>query len=246
MKRSNWQFYFGLSLIALSIVLYGLHYYIFGDGKRIFLDLLEYVAFVPIQVLLVTLIIDRLLRVRERRTLLNKLNMVIGVFMSEVGMDLIKHLSRFDMNHRALAGHLILTTDWAPRQFTAAAKTVRSFDYVIDSKESALAELGAFLHEKRGFLLSLLENPNLLEHETFTDLLWAVTHVAEELSFRSDLACLPEGDHTHLSGDIKRAYSLLISEWLVYMKHLRNSYPYLYSLAVRTNPFNPEARAECY
>jgi len=246
LKRANWQFYFGLSLIALSIVLYALHYYIFGDGKRIFLDLLEYVAFVPIQVLLVTLIIDRLLRVRERRTLLNKLNMVIGVFMSEVGMDLIRHFSRFDMNYEALSRRLILTTDWSPREFTAAAKIVKNFDYAIESRESALAELGAFLREKRGFLLSLLENPNLLEHETFTDLLWAVTHVAEELSFRSDLACLPEGDHAHLSGDIKRAYSLLISEWLVYMKHLRNSYPYLYSLAVRTNPFNPEARAECY
>ena len=246
MKRTNWQFAFGLSLIALSIVLYALHYYIFGEGKRIFLDLLEYVAFIPIQVLLVTLIIDRLLRVREKRTLLNKLNMVIGVFMSEVGMDLIRHFSRFDTNHHALGGHLILTTDWSAKHFTAAAKIVKNFDYMIDSKESALAELAAFLHEKRGFLLSLLENPNLLEHEAFTDLLWAVTHVAEELSFRADVACLPDGDHTHLSGDIKRAYTLLITEWLVYMKHLRNSYPYLYSLAVRTNPFNPDARAECY
>jgi hypothetical protein len=245
-KRVNWQIAFGLSLIVLSVFLYTLHYYIFGDGKRIFLDLLEYVAFVPIQVLLVTLIIDRLLRVREKRTLLNKLNMVIGVFMSEVGMDLIRHLSRFDMNHHALGEHLILAPDWSNRQFTAAGKIVKNFDYQIDSKESALAELAAFLHEKRGFLLSLLENPNLLEHETFTDLLWAVTHVAEELSFRADVACLPEGDHVHLSGDIKRAYSLLISEWLVYMKHLRTSYPYLYSLAVRTNPFNPDARAECY
>ena len=246
MKRVNWQFAFGLSLIVLSVMLYTLHYYIFKDGQRIFLDLLEYVAFVPIQVLLVTLIIDRLLRVREKRTLLNKLNMVIGVFMSEVGRDLIIHLSRFNANQGSLSGHLVLAPDWSAKQFTAAAKIVKNFDYKIDSKESALAELAAFLREKRGFLLSLLENPNLLEHETFTDLLWAVTHVAEELSFRADVTCLPDGDHAHLSGDIKRAYTLLITEWLVYMKHLRNSYPYLYSLAVRTNPFNPEAKAECY
>jgi hypothetical protein len=28
------------------------------------------------------------------------------------------------------------------------------------------------------------------------------------------------------------------------MKHLKNSYPYLFSLAVRTNPFDPNAKAE--
>jgi hypothetical protein len=28
------------------------------------------------------------------------------------------------------------------------------------------------------------------------------------------------------------------------MGHLKNKYPYLFSLAVRTNPFNPEASIE--
>jgi len=31
-------------------------------------------------------------------------------------------------------------------------------------------------------LLGLLGNPNLLEHDSFTDLLWAVFHLMEELS----------------------------------------------------------------
>ena len=71
----------------------------------------------------------------------------------------------------------------------------------------------------------------------FTDLLWAVTHLTEELSHRKDLKTLPNADYEHLSGDIKRAYIMLITEWLAYMKHLKESYPYLFSLAVRTNPF---------
>jgi hypothetical protein len=28
------------------------------------------------------------------------------------------------------------------------------------------------------------------------------------------------------------------------MEHLKEQYPYLFSLAMRTNPFDPEARAE--
>jgi hypothetical protein len=87
----------------------------------------------------------------------------------------------------------------------------------------------------------LLENPNLLEHESFTELLWAVFHLTEETACRVDLKQLPDTDCQHLSGDIKRVYGLLISEWLAYMKHLRDNYPYLFHLAARTNPFNPDA-----
>jgi hypothetical protein len=40
--------------------------------------------------------------------------------------------------------------------------------------------------------------------------------------------------------DIKRAYGLLVDQWLVYMKHLKDNYPYLFSLAMRVNPFLQE------
>lgn len=68
-----------------------------------------------------------------------------------------------------------------------------------------------------------------------------VFHLTEELAHRVDVKNLPASDYEHLSGDIKRMYVLLISEWLSYMKHLKDDYPYLFSLAVRTNPFNPSA-----
>jgi len=75
-------------------------------------------------------------------------------------------------------------------------------------------------------------------------LLWAVFHLTEELNSRADTRGLPDTDYKHLSGDIKRAYVILISEWLSYMKHLKVDYPYLFSLAVRTNPFDPNALPE--
>jgi hypothetical protein len=43
---------------------------------------------------------------------------------------------------------------------------------------------------------------------------------------------------------MQRAYWALISQWLNYMNHLREFYPYLFSLAVRTNPFDPDAVVE--
>ena len=97
MKRFlNWQVLLGISLVALSAVLYLLHYAIFRDSHHIFIYLLGDIAFVPIEVLLVTLIIHRLLNAREKRAMLKKMNMVVGVFFNEVGITLLKLLSVFD------------------------------------------------------------------------------------------------------------------------------------------------------
>lgn len=55
---------------------------------------------------------------------------------------------------------------------------------------------------------------------------------------------LNKPDQSHISGDIQRAYALIVVEWIKYMEHLKKQYPYLYSLAVRTNPFDGKAKAE--
>ena len=123
-------------------------------------------------------------------------------------------------------------------------KAVKAHASVIECKRGDIENLKNFLINKRHFLLALLENPNLLEHESFTNLLWAVFHLTEELANRKDLKTLSGADLQHLTGDIKRAYGIIISEWLSYMSHLKNDYPYLFSLALRTNPFDPNASVE--
>lgn len=58
---------------------------------------------------------------------------------------------------------------------------------------------------------------------------------------RNGAAELPESDVRHLAGDIDRVYGQLAREWLAYTRHLKRDYPYLFSLAVRTNPFDASA-----
>ncbi|MDD4984879.1 MAG: hypothetical protein PHQ43_03675 [Dehalococcoidales bacterium] len=72
------------------------------------------------------------------------------------------------------------------------------------------------LISKRSFLLLVLENPNLLEREEFTDLLSAIAHLTEELERRTDLTRLGQADYQHIAVDIKRAYALLLPVWLDY------------------------------
>ena len=241
MKRLSWQIILGLSLVVLSIIVYLLHFIIFRDAHHIFIYLIGDIAFVFIEVLLVTLIIHRLLGEKEKRARLEKLNMVIGTFFSEVGTRLLTYFSDFDPKLDKIRKELIVNNNWSEQEFFSVSKLLKNYDYGVEIQKVNLEHLRNFVMDKRDFLLRLLENPNLLEHESFTGLLRAVFHLTEELTHRKDLRQLPNSDREHLSGDIKRVYVSLVHQWLDYMKHLKYNYPYLFSLAMRTNPFDQNA-----
>lgn len=154
-KHRNWLFRLAVLPAAASAGLYVVHYLIFRDAHHIFIFLLEDIAFVPVHVLLITLIIDRWMNEREKEATVRKLDMVVGVF--------------------------------------------------------------------------------------FAEMLLAVTHLSDELAQRPALDSLPKADYNHLSHDLKRAYRRFIIEWLRHMHHLKRDYPYIFSLSVRMNPFDPAA-----
>jgi hypothetical protein len=243
-RKLDWRVWMALGLMAASVIAYFVHYLIFRDAHHIFIYMIGDIAFLFISVLVVTLFIERVLARREKRILINKLNMVIGTFFSEVGLKLMQQFSVFVSNAGDLSRQLEIRPAWTGKDFQAAAGAARRFPYKIRVDVPALVDLRTFLAQKRTFLVRLLENPNLLEHERFTDLLWAVFHLAEELSFRGEkIEHLPAADYEHLGGDLKRAYSQIASEWISYAMHLKQNYPFLFSLAARINPFRPNPSA---
>ena len=184
---------------------------------------------------------EMLLNKREEQARVQKLNMLIGVFFSEVGTNLLGLFSDFTANLERIRGEVIVTQDWDDPDFTTASEHLKKSNYGIEIQPGKLGELRRFLLSKRHLMVGLLQNPTLLEHESFTNLLRAVFHLTEELGYREDVMQLPETDNEHLAGDIKRVYNLLVDRWLDYMKYLKHNYPYLFSLALRTNPFDEEA-----
>jgi len=240
----------GLLLVILSVILYIIHYFIFQDPRTEFFYIGIDMAFIPIEVLVVVLVIERAISEKEKESMLEKMNMVIGAFFSDVGTGLLKNISEFDPKKEKIRKNLKVQGNWSEQDFLEAARKIKNYDYQLEiiggdmRSISFLEDLKIFLLGKREFLLRLLENPNLLEHDTFTDLLWAVFHLTEELEKRTDLTKLPLADYNHLRLDTERAYSYLIIEWLHYMEHLMKNYPYLFSLALRVNPFDPDAKVE--
>ncbi len=241
MNPRSWQFRLGMVLVALSVIVYFAHYLVFRDMHHIFIYLLGDVAFVPVEVLLVTLVIHQLLGQRERRSRLAKLNMVIGAFFTEVGTELIARISDADPDLDEIRASLVVTASWDEADYRSALANLRARDYRISLAKMDLVELRAFLASHKTFLLNLLTNPNLLEHESFTELMQAVFHLVEELSEREVISESPETDLRHLGGDVQRVYARIVGAWLDYLRHLQENYPYLFSLAIRTNPFDRSA-----
>jgi hypothetical protein len=241
MKRIDWKIWTGILLVAVSAIVYGIHFAIFRDAHHIFIYLIGDIAFVPIEVLLVVLIVHRLLDAREKRTRLEKLNMVIGAFFGEIGTRLLTYISDLDPRLDDMRRELIVSNNWDDREFDRVAKLIKKYDYKVSIDAKSLQDMRQMLVEKMEFLIRMFENPILLEHENFTDLLRSVFHLADELANRDDIDGLPDTDMAHLTGDTNRAYGWLAQMWLEYMDHLKKNYPYLFSLAMRTNPFDKNA-----
>lgn len=244
LRKQPWQIMMGIGLLFLAALLHAFHYLIYRDAHHMFFYTLHSIAFMPIEVLLVSLILHQVLNRHEKKEKLHKLNMVIGVFFSELGTELIEHLALLDPNIHTVYKQIIRQTDWNHATFKQTQSLLCHHAQQVELRQSDLQTLRDFLLSKRGFMLQLLENPNMLEHDAFSNLLWATFHITEELQRRKTLGQCSDKDLAHLALDVQRVYCQLTTEWLIYLQHLQRDYPYLFSFALRTNPFNPEARID--
>jgi hypothetical protein len=144
---------------------------------------------------------EMLLQRHERKVRMEKLNMVISAFFSELGTRLMTLFVESDPAIHQLGSALVVSNNWSDKHFASARTEVKGYPFSMDMHTIDLEALRTLLSEK-------------------------------------GTKKLPDSDLGHLSGDIKRAYSLLVLQWLDYMKYLKENYPYLFSLAVRTNPFD--------
>lgn len=244
MKKIFKQLVVIFSLIFISALIYSFQIFIFKKPDDTMFYLLQDFAFLPLQILIVTFIITNILKTREKNILQNKMYMVIGAFFSQLGLKLIKDLAIDDLHIKDARQILNIESNWTEKELMNAKKLINKHNFVIKISTENLIKLKNNLLKEKPFLMGLLENQNLLEHELFSDLLWTICHLTEELEYRENLDNLSKKDYEHLCYDIKRIYYPLITQWLQYINHLKFNYPFIYSLVIRTNPFNENAKVE--
>jgi voltage-gated potassium channel len=174
---------------------------------------------------------------RERGRKLERASALVGVFFSEIGNELIRLLLSADPDVEHLCRDAIVSEKWTEAEFASLRTRIEGHEYSIDYTKAPFAEMRNALSRKTDMLLRFYENPTLIEEDLFTRLLRATLHLREELVLRQTFDG-PASDMNHLAGDARRVYALLSENWLQYAYRLRRTYPYLFSLAVRTNPFD--------
>ncbi|PWB87597.1 hypothetical protein [Methanobrevibacter thaueri] len=245
-KRLSWKVKFSIVMVLLIIIIYGSNYLVLGDAEHIISYVWTHLGFIPVDILLVAFLLDEIIEKKEKEAMLEKLDMLMSTFFSEVGNDLISQLSSVN-KYTANTENLKLIKNWDDKDYDAKLAELKSasIDFQADvpkeEREEFLENLRVFLASKREFIINLMTNPNLLEKEEFTGLITAILHLDEELEHRKDLALVQDADFGHLNGDMQRVYGKLVYEWVYYLKYLNKHYPYMIALIVRTNPFDADA-----
>lgn len=228
MKNKKYYIVVSLVLVGLSAIMFLIHYLVFGQAVNTAYYSLMNLCFIPVNSLVVTLILERLIDYKAKQERMEKLSMLIGLFFTEVGYKLM---------------HLIIKADKGGKNsiisfnnLDEVKNQVEKHDYNIDMKDIDLDEIKDVLLENSNLLVNLISNENITEHEIFTDLLMSVIHLRDEIVFyKNDKSS--QLDISHLEKDILRVYKNIAMQWVDYLKYLNKSYPFLYNNAIRLNPF---------
>ncbi|MBC7764998.1 MAG: hypothetical protein H7Y41_00815, partial [Hyphomonadaceae bacterium] len=206
-------------LIVLSMLFYLFQIFYFRRTADTFFYMIQDFAFIPIQILIVTIIVNELLLWSEKQQTRKKIYMVIELFFSAFGTQMMRHIFTLDGHFEKLKKEFDLKHELTNETFANAMRAAKHFAFGLTFDVEKMQLLQTFLTTHRTFFLAMLGNPNLQEHTTFSDLLLAISHLTEELTFRQSLTNLPKADQDHLLLDIERVYRRVLVEWLLYVKH---------------------------
>lgn len=237
-EHEKWRIKFSLLIVVLIIIIYGSNYLVPGDGEHIISYVWTHLGFIPVDILVVAFLLKGIIERKEKETMLEKLDMLMSTFFSELGNDLITQLS---------TANLKSTKNWDDKDYENKLKELKNSpieftaNITPENRKKFLEDLRELLVNKREFILRLINKPNLLEKDEFTSLISAILHLNEELEHRKDLALVNDIDFEHLNGDMNKVYNILVHKWVYYLKYLNKHHTYMIALMIRTNPFDEDA-----
>lgn len=228
LKKVKEIFAVAFGLILLSGVLYYIHYRVFGQFKDTMYYTFLDISFIPINILIVTLVFDNILERRDRIRIMDKLNMIVGLFFNEMGCKLMNVIIQGDDTAKGVIEDL--------DDLRQVEKKIKQHEHKLDIYKIDIEELETILSKNKSLIISFISNENILEHQSFSELLMAVAHLADEIGFRKSSGINKE-DLEHLQDDVIRVYKSITIQWVGYLKHIKIKYPYLYKAAIKFNPF---------
>ena len=228
MKKIRYYFVISFILIALSSIMFFIHYLIFGQALNTAYYSLMNLCFIPINSLVVTIMLEKLIDYRSKKDRIEKINMLVGIFFTEVGGKLMHFIIDADKDAKNYITNF--------EDLNKIKKCLYEYNYKVDMKYIDLCAIKNILVEHNNLFVTLISNESILQHQIFTDLLMSVIHLRDEIIFIEK-----DKDSgfniNHLENDVIRVYKNISIQWISYLEYLNKSYPFLYNNAIRVNPF---------
>lgn len=226
-----------LLLLCASALLYAIHYLIFRDLHHLAIFGLHELAFVPLEVILVTLGLDQLVEKTHREEAGSKVSIIETLYFNESGGTMLRYLTSFDPDAARLRELLQVTEDWHSSDFRQAIRQLKSYPFLLDLDRIDFFGLHYHLSQRHEYYRSMLENPALTQSEAFTEMIMKIYLLWEELDGRTNLYQLPEKDRNYLAELLHEIYRELTEYWLdnVYNHSIHNRFRL--HRAVESNPF---------
>ena len=101
MRRNSgrsWKFKFAIVMLIIASIFFVSRIIVLGDPEEVVAYLWKQIGFIPVNILIVALLLDGIMSKKEREAILEKLDMLMGTFFTEIGNDLISEISKANKN----------------------------------------------------------------------------------------------------------------------------------------------------
>lgn len=233
-----------LALSTLSVMLYLVHFIFFKELAATIATIITSLAFAPIQIIFDSLVIDKIMEIRENAKKAKKINMVIGSFYNVIGNDILAMLVKSDPDNPSIKLIAKVSKKCCEDDFFKLKNDLMEYDFKIDINQLNLDELKEILEMNNSFLIDLMISSVIDEDEEFSRMVMAIVHLRDEFATRSNNSALKEYEKLHIKSDVEKAYRLLSYQWVDYMKYLKEFYMQLFVKALIQSPFDDRSNWE--
>ena len=173
-----------LGLLAMSGAFFLGFWLYTGDLVYISKYFYIHLAFLPIHALVLGLILDELIQAREKIERRKRLNMFLGIFFRQMGLDIMLNMLPLVGNREDLEERLLVDKAWKGRHFRRARRELGHVQLSMRPDREELANLLDMLAERENDIIAMTRNPLMLEFESLYRCLLALFHLIEETQFR--------------------------------------------------------------
>lgn len=226
-------------LITLAIIFYFIYYLLFHNTREIWTSLMMGLASAPFNMIITGFLINNILNKRELYREKKQINMVVGIFYNEIGVDLLKLFVNADRNINKIRESCKIKKDFMSKDYENMKSILEKNNFCVDIELIDLNNMKSILNDKCYTIINLVINPVLTNNEDFIETALSVLYLRYELNYRTiDGVFREEYEKEYLIEEINRCYHYLTLRWIEYIEHLKNYYPNIFEKALINSPFD--------